>query len=203
MVGLALFGLTEEQRTLGSKLWAGLFQSITARTAGFNSIPIAPLPVASLTLLSVWMFVGGSPGSCAGGVKTTSLAIWFAEVRSGLLGWGEPRLLGRAIAPDVVQRSVRVFMLAMGWNLAGVLLLSASLTSLEGVNLEHVVFEQMSAFGTVGLSADLTPRLTVLARLWIIATMYVGRLGPLTLATWVAVGHRPAVRYPEGRLMIG
>jgi trk system potassium uptake protein TrkH len=203
MLGLVLFGLGSGERTIVTKLWDGLFQSITARTAGFNSIPIAALPVASLAMLSAWMFVGGSPGSCAGGVKTTSLAIWFAEVRSGILGWGEPRLMGRAIAPDVIQRSMRVFMLAMAWNLTGVLLLSATEAVSPGVNLEHVVFEQISAFGTVGLSADLTPKLTSVGRLWIIATMFVGRLGPLTLATWVAAGHRPAVRHPEGRLMIG
>ena len=202
-VGLVLFGLGSGERTLVTKLWDGLFQSITARTAGFNSIPIASLPVASLAMLSAWMFVGGSPGSCAGGVKTTSLAIWFAEVRSGILGWGEPRLMGRTIAPDVIQRSVRVFMLAMAWNLIGVLLLSTTEAVKEGVNLQHVVFEQISAFGTVGLSADLTPKLTAVGKLWIIATMYVGRLGPLTLATWVAASHRPAVRHPEGRLMIG
>lgn len=94
-------------------------------------------------------------------------------------------------------------MLAMAWNLAGVLLLSATEAVAPGVNLEHVVFEQISAFGTVGLSADLTPKLTAVGRLWIIATMFVGRLGPLTLATWVAASHRPAVRHPEGRLMIG
>lgn len=201
-LGLVVFGVAEGQ-SLGERLWTGLFQSITARTAGFNTIPIAAMPVASLALIAGLMFVGGSPGSCAGGVKTTSLAIYAAQVRALLKGGGEPSLLGRVLAKDVVDRASQVFMLAAGWNLIGILILAALEVPGSGFNLEHVVFEQLSAFGTVGLSADVTPSLSAVGRLWIIATMFVGRLGPLTLATWVTWGKRARIRYPEGRVMIG
>lgn len=202
-VFIFLFGLTGEEPTLGGRVWHSLFQSVTARTAGFNSVNIAALPVATLVLLSVLMFVGGSPAGCAGGVKTTSLAVYFAQLRALLGRNSEPKLLGRSISSDTIQRVGRVFVLAATWNLLGIILLSATEAGPLGVNLEHVVFEQMSAFGTVGLSANVTPQLSAFGRLWIIATMFVGRLGPLTLATWVASGRAPRVRHPEGRLMIG
>lgn len=202
-VCLAVLGLTEQQASLGSRLWAGLFQSVTARTAGFNTVAIGSLPVASLTLIAGLMFIGGSPGSCAGGVKTTSFAIYLAQVRSLPSRQAETKLLGRSLPKELVERATQVFVLAAGWNLVGVLLLSAIEAPASGLNLEHLVFEQLSAFGTVGLSADVTPVLSTAGRLWIIATMFVGRLGPLTLATWVASGKAPRVRHPEGRLMIG
>lgn len=202
-VSIVLFGLTGDEPTVGGRVWHALFQSVTARTAGFNSVNVAALPVASLVLLSVLMFVGGSPAGCAGGVKTTSLAVYFAQLRALLGRNSEPKLLGRSISSDTIQRVGRVFVLAATWNLLGIILLSATEAGPLGVNLEHVVFEQMSAFGTVGLSADVTPQLSVFGKLWIIATMFVGRLGPLTLATWVASGRVPRVRHPEGRLMIG
>ena len=200
---LVLTGLGPDHADVGSRIWAGLFQSVTARTAGFNTVPIGALPVASLTLLSGLMFIGGSPGSCAGGVKTTSAAIYFAQVRALLGRHSEARLLGRALTGDVVQRAGQVFMLAAGWNLIGVLLLAAVEVPGSGFNLEQMVFEQLSAFGTVGLSADVTPTLSVVGRMWIIATMFVGRLGPLTLATWVTSGRGARVKHPEGRVMIG
>ena len=102
-----------------------------------------------------------------------------------------------------MQRAGQVLMLAAGWNLIGILLLAAVEVPGSGFNLEHMVFEQLSAFGTVGLSADVTSALSVAGKMWIIVTMFVGRLGPLTLATWVKSGRRPRVKYPEGRVMIG
>ena len=202
-LGLTLFGVGGQQASLGHRLWVGLFQSVTARTAGFNTIPMGALPVASLVLLSGLMFVGGSPASCAGGVKTTSLAVYYAQLKAMFLRRNEAVILGRSLARDVVDRAGQLFMLAAGWNLLGIVILAALEAPSADLGLERIVFEQCSAFGTVGLSTDLTPALSTASRLWIIATMFVGRLGPLTLATWVGSRHASRVRHPEGRVMIG
>ena len=180
---------------------AALFQSVTARTAGFNTVAIGALPLPALLVLSMLMFIGGAPGSCAGGIKTTSFTIWMARVRSALHGDASVSLLGREIPHDLVLRAVAVIGLATAWNAAGVLLLAFALPS--GTPLQDIVFEQVSAFGTVGLSTGLTPGLNTVARMWIIATMFVGRLGPLTLLLSFVTTNKPRIQYAEGRMMVG
>jgi len=93
--------------------------------------------------------------------------------------------------------------LALVWNLIGLLLLLITERSTPAISMHDVLFEQISAFGTVGLSTGLTPKLTIGGKLWIVATMFVGRLGPLTMASWAFSRKTPGVRYPEGRIMIG
>ncbi|MFO7871234.1 MAG: potassium transporter TrkG [Kiritimatiellia bacterium] len=198
-VTLAVFGLGTEPGS--GRLGHALFQSITARTAGFNTVDIGHLTMPSAMVVILLMFIGGAPGSCAGGIKTTSFAIWLARVRSALHGREEVSLLGRMIPPELVLRAVAVVGLAFIWNAAGVLFLSEFLPA--GTRLRDIVFEQMSAFGTVGLSTGLTSQLTSACRLWIIVTMFVGRLGPLTLVLSFLTTKRPQMRYAEGRVMIG
>lgn len=198
-VALAVLGPGSEPGT--GRIGPALFQSITARTAGFNTVDIGRLNMPSALVVILLMFIGGSPGSCAGGIKTTSFAIWLARVRSALHGREEVALLGRMIPPELVLRAVAVAGLAFIWNAAGVLFLSEFLPT--GTRLRDIVFEQMSAFGTVGLSTGLTSQLTAACRLWIIATMFVGRLGPLTLVLSFLTTKRPQTRYAEGRVMIG
>lgn len=198
-VALAVFGLETEPGS--ARIGPALFQSITARTAGFNTVDIGRLTMPSAMVVILLMFIGGSPGSCAGGIKTTSFAIWLARVRSALHGREDVALFGRTIPPELVLRGAAVIGLAFIWNAAGILLLSDLLPS--GTRLRDIVFEQMSAFGTVGLSTGLTAQLTATCRLWIIATMFVGRLGPLTLVLSFLTAKRAQTRYAEGRVMIG
>lgn len=176
-----------------------LFQSVTARTAGFNTVDLAALGTGPLLLLIGLMFVGGSPGSCAGGVKTTTLAVWLASIRASLRGRPAPVLLGRSIGNEIVRRMTLLINLGLWWNLGGIVLLTLT----EGAPLRDVVFEQVSAFATVGLSTGLTPDLSAAGRIWIIATMFVGRLGPLTIALWAVPPARERIHYPNGRVMIG
>jgi trk/ktr system potassium uptake protein len=201
---MLLFGMTGGEQTWGERIEGALFQSISARTCGLNTIDIGALPVASLVVLTVLMFIGGSPGSCAGGVKTTSLAVMFARVRSYLSGQEETRLMGRRLSRDVIRSAGLLVVLAVVWNLVGLLILAHFEQGRSGIELQQLLFEQISAFGTVGLStATTTAGLSIASKIWIIATMYVGRLGPLTLAS-LALYRKPArVGFPEGKVMIG
>jgi trk system potassium uptake protein TrkH len=200
---LLLFGLLQDQGTWGSRVESALFQSVTARTAGFNTVGIGALPAASLLVLVVLMFVGGSPCSCAGGIKTTTFALWLAGLRGLLRGEKRPRLFDRHIPGDVVRRASLTVGLAVLWLLAGLLVLLTTEAGRPGVGLEDVLFEHVSAFGTVGLSTGITPGLSAAGKVWIVATMFLGRLGPLTLALWAFSRAVPDVRYPEARMMVG
>ena len=201
-LGLLLFGLTHREVTLTEKLSGALFQSVTARTAGFNTVDIGRLPLASLLLIVLLMFVGGSPASCAGGIKTTALAVFLADLRAKLRGDPEVRLFNRRVPEDTVKRINLLLGLATIWNLAGLFLLLV-LESGKGMGFHDLLFEQISAFGTVGLSTGVTDKLSALGKLWIIVTMFMGRLGPLTLAVWVLPKKSVRIQYPEGRVLIG
>ena len=202
-VGLLVLGLTATETSWGGRLAAALFQSVTARTAGFNTVDIGLLPASSLMLLVILMFIGGSPASCAGGIKTTAFAISWAELRARVLGETEVRLLDRRIPTETLWRVSLLIRLALLWNIAGVLLLLVTEGGRPGMGLERVLFEQISAFGTVGLSTGITDKLSAPGKLWIIVTMFVGRLGPLTMAMWFFTPKPGHVRHPEGKVMIG
>jgi len=199
---LLTFGLTSAEVSWIDRLFHSLFQSVTARTAGFNSIDIGQLPSASLFILIMLMFIGGSPASCAGGVKTTAFAIWLAGLRASLYGERDVRLLDRALPQYLVNRAEFLLALAIFWNILGILLLLSTQTDLAVKPLD-LIFEQISAFGTVGLSTGVTPKLTGFGKLWIIATMFVGRLGPLTAVLWIFPRSDVRVAYPKGTVMIG
>lgn len=197
---LLLAGTGDATAGLGTRLADAAFQSVTARTAGFNTVPQATLPAAALLLTLALMFVGGSPASCAGGVKTTTVAIAAAEMRAALLGHDDALLAGRRLPPSLVRRALLLLGLAVAWNLSGVLVL---LTATPALTLREAAFEQVSAFGTVGLSAGGTAKCAPAGLWWLMVTMFVGRLGPLTIGIWVATRPRGQVRHPEGKVMLG
>lgn len=201
-VALFLFGLSPGELDWPDRLIHALFQSVSARTAGFNTVDIGRIPSASLFVLIMLMFVGGSPGSCAGGVKTTALAIWLARLNASVHGRKEVRLLDRRVPDDLLHRTELLLGLAVFWNILGILVMLTTQTHLSASALD-LIFEQVSAFGTVGLSTGLSPNLSVAGKLWICATMFVGRLGPLTLAVWVFSQDTVHVSYPKGTVMIG
>ncbi|MBW1952641.1 MAG: ATPase [Deltaproteobacteria bacterium] len=202
-LGLLVLGLTSGEHSWGEKIGAALFQSISARTAGFNTIQIGWLPLSSLFLLGMLMFIGGSPGSCAGGVKTTSLAIWLAEFRARLRGEADVKIINRRLPLEILWRNTLLIRLAALWNIVGILILLSTEGLGSGMGMQDVIFEQLSAFGTVGLSTGLTDKLSDFGRIWIIATMFLGRLGPLTMAIWILPEKHVPVRYPVGKVMIG
>lgn len=194
---------------LGERVLAAWFQSVTARTAGFNTIDIGAMSAASLFVVMALMFVGASPGSTGGGVKTTTLSITVAALWATVRGDREPAMFGRRLTTETVARAFFISLIAfLALNItAGVVLV------VESRSLMATLFEVTSAFGTVGLSiGDASRGPLSLAgyfgddgKLLIVAMMFVGRTGPLTLAFALARRGtaRPKIRYPEGKVLIG
>jgi trk system potassium uptake protein TrkH len=206
---LMLTGLTATERTLWERFEHAMFQSVSARTAGFNSLDVGRLPLSSLLILTGLMFIGGSPGSCAGGIKTSTTAVWLARVKAHILGREDVVIAGRRLPTDVVRRATFVLATAGLWNLIGVMILALLEGDRAGMRFEQLVFEQISAFGTVGLSANPGSTISVSglfaapAKLWIAATMFFGRVGPLTMALAVVPVPRSLYKYPTEKVMIG
>jgi len=184
---------------LGKALGA-YFQAVTPRTAGFSTLSIANFRGATQLFLIVLMFIGASPGSTGGGIKTATFATLLLAVRSVVRGREDVEIFERRIPHRVVYRALAVSMI----SLALVIVVTMALSVVRRDGLLPVLFEATSAFGTVGLSMGMTPSLSALGRVLIILTMFAGRVGPLTVATAIAQRqHANAVRYPEERVMVG
>jgi trk system potassium uptake protein len=182
-----------------ARIDAAIFQSVSARTAGFNVVDLGQMRPGSLLLTSFAMFVGGGAGSIAGGIKVTTLAVLFAAFRGELRGQ-PPRLFDRALPEPVIRRAMGVAFLAS----VVVFVVVFVLLLLEPHEPLAVVFEAVSAFSTTGLSTGITPKLGAPAKLVLVATMLVGRIGPLTAAFALAARARSAhYQLPEERVMIG
>ena len=165
----------------GGRVLAALFASVNTRTSGFNTVDLMVMKDATLMIMCVLMFIGGSPASTAGGIKTTTAAVVFATLRAELRG-REPELAGRAIAPDALRKAIAVSAMSLAIVLTVILLLTLT----EDQKFIHLAFESVSAFATVGLSVGITSSLTVAGKLIITAAMFIGRVGPFTIA--LAVG---------------
>jgi trk system potassium uptake protein TrkH len=184
---------------LHNRIFASFFQSVTARTAGFNTLDIGSLAPANLLILTLLMFIGGSPSGTAGGIKTTTLVAGLASVRAVLLGRAEPVILDRRLSRDVTRRAMVLIVLSIGLLFVCLVLLTLAG---EG-DLLKLVFEAVSAFGTVGLSTGITFSLTSGQRIVIILLMFIGRLGPMTFALALAKPRVEHVRFPETDLLTG
>ncbi|MCB0358896.1 MAG: hypothetical protein KDD44_04650 [Bdellovibrionales bacterium] len=180
-----------------------LFQSVTTRTAGFNSVDIGALQTPTLLIIIAWMFIGGSPASCAGGIKTTTIFVWFAAIRSFIREEAEVAILGRRLSTQLVNRAFSVVSIGLLFNMFGIFVLSVTERGDPQISLTSLMFEQFSAFATVGLSTGITPLLSAPGKLWIILSMFVGRVGPLAIAAVFVREYVSRVRYPEEYVMIG
>lgn len=191
--------------SLSEKLWAGYFQGVVPRTAGFNTLDIASMMTASQFFIIFLMFMGASSGSTGGGIKITTFALLFLSVFSTVRGQGDIQAFKRRIAMELVFRSLAVIMISIC-----VVVVSAFLLIITESDPSHshdfmtILFEATSAFGTVGLSMGLTSELSPVGKIIIIITMFVGRLGPLTLAFALAqTVFKQPYRYPEEKILIG
>ncbi|HAU31695.1 MAG: Potassium uptake protein, TrkH family [Desulfotomaculum sp. 46_296] len=203
--GTLLFLLFEWSNTLKPLTWEGkllasYFQSVTPRTAGFNTVDIAGLRSATQFLLVILMFIGASPGSTGGGIKTTTFGLLLVAIWSHARGKEDVEIKNRRIPTEQVYKALGVALLSGFLVIAVILLLNLT----EKASFLPVLFETVSAFGTVGLSMNMTPTLSDFGRILIILTMFVGRLGPLTLAYALAQGRqRSVVRHPVEKILIG
>lgn len=184
---------------VASRAVNALFCSVIARTTGFTTVGFEAMTDAALLVTMALMFVGGSPGSTAGGIKTTTVAVIGAAVRAELRGH-EPHIFGRALTREVVRRAVAVLTIALVVVFAALFALSLT----EEQPLRRLAFEVISAFSTTGLSTGLTPLLTPAGKVIVIATMFAGRVGPLTIALALSVERTRALhRLPTETLPVG
>jgi len=206
LAGTGLFYWLEHHRLLANTsydqaLLVSLFQSVTTRTAGFNTCDIGALQPATLFLFIILMFIGACPGGTAGGIKVTTPAVLWGVIRAGFNHRDEPELYRRTIPVEIIQKAIMVLCSSLLLVCGATILLAA----FEQKPLMDVLFETVSAFGTVGLSTGLTPELSVPGRILITLLMFIGRLGPLTIGfAFMLRASRPAkYRYAEERIMIG
>ena len=209
IAGGTLFFLLEEwsnPATLGEmgpgqKAYNALFQSVTLRTAGFDAIGQGGLSDSSKAFSSIWMLIGGSSGSTAGGLKTATVAVLLLALRAGLTGKDQVVFRGRSVPLPRVLSAVNL-VLVMGLIF---LVCSMVISTLEGLPYMDCAFEVASAMGTVGLTTGITPELTRISQSILIVLMYLGRVGILSFSIALMTGkRRPAkLHYPEINVMIG
>lgn len=194
----------------GGKLLNSFFASVSSRTAGFYSVSLSSLTTGSIFLYFILMFIGGSPGSTAGGVKTTTIGLICLTVISGLRGKEDTELFKRRISKDVIYKAFSILFLSLIIVVTITMLLSNTeadtLVNGELVPLESIIFEAISAFGTVGVTLGITPYLSFIGKLLIILTMYIGRVGPITLVMAITRQKKKNagnIKYPEAKILIG
>lgn len=183
------------------KILGAYFQSVTPRTAGFNTLDIGKLYPSTLLVLIILMFIGASPGGTGGGIKTVTFLVLWLSVVAVLLERRNVHFKDRTITWDNVKRAYAVFLLSLTLVILAWLLLLIT----EPFPPLNILFEVVSAFGTVGLSTGITPYLSPFARLVIIITMFLGRVGTVTagMAILVPVSKRSHVEYPTEEVSIG
>jgi trk/ktr system potassium uptake protein len=209
LVGWVLYTVFEWRRTLvdmpaWARVWNGLFMSVTARTAGYNSMDYAQVSQVTAFLTVLLMFIGGSPGGTAGGVKTTTVALIGLLAWSRLRGRNAVNIMNRTVPDETIHRAIGLFVAAFSIVTAGIFLLTAvglphhAESALRGDFLA-LMFEATSAFGTVGLSTGITGNLTAAGRWLAVFLMFLGRIGPLALGAAIMLPDRGPGRFRFAR----
>ncbi len=189
---------------IGQKLLAALFQSVTTRTAGFYTFSQGAMHEESKLFCAVLMFIGGSPGGTAGGVKTTTFAMLFLACLTFVRGGNDTECMGRRISVANFRTGFCVMMVAFTVFITGTITILA--IEPDSIPMVNVIYETASAVGTVGLTADLTPHLSRISQIVLMVMMYIGRLGPLTLVLIFAGKTHPrdkVRRLPAEQIMVG
>jgi trk system potassium uptake protein len=211
--GAALFYLFEINHIIKdipvkTQILASFFQSVVPRTAGFNTVDIGQLTNATILLMIILMFIGASPGSTGGGIKTTSFALLLLMIWNRLKGQEEVNVFNRTVPGEILTRTIAIIF-ASAFSVAlitSILLIFGSESTMPPANSRHFfveyLFETVSAFGTVGLSMGITAKMNDVQKLAIILMMFAGRVGPLTLAfSWYA--SKRGLTYAEESVMVG
>lgn len=204
--GMLVFKVTEAQHTLqgadSMSSWVtAFFQSVTTRTAGFNTVDIGALSVPTAILFIFLMFIGASSGSTGGGIKTSTFVLIFLAVITTIRGKKSLELGSRSISFDLLNKAFTIFIFSATYILVGTFLLAYFEPKMQILDL---VFEQVSAFCTVGLSRGITADLSTASKIVLIASMYIGRIGTLTLAFALASRvETTSYRYPKAHILVG
>lgn len=212
VVGFVLLLITEKDLSLLPKgtSWINrtvntLFLSVTPRTAGLITLPTSDLQSGSVFLLMILMFVGGTPGSTAGGIKTTTFGVLMLQSIAQLRGKKDVEFSRRRFSQSNISRALLLVFLASIVIVLATLILTQTERIPKGFGLEYIVFEVLSAFGTVGLSLGLTPHLTVIGKIVIMLLMFIGRVGIFTSLYSLSKRQTKVnqIRYPEENILIG
>ena len=173
-----LYPVYPDDVSTGGRIMQSVFQSVIARTAGFNSVDIGKFSEPLILIFSFLMFIGASPGSTGGGIKTTTFAVILKSTFNAVRGTKHLTFMQHTLRPALVQRALSVAIIYSCWFLIGTIALSIAEPH---INVMHLVFEELSALSTVGLSLGITPTLGVTAKAILVTSMYIGRIGSLTI----------------------
>lgn len=197
---LYFFFFEFSEATPGERIWCSLFQSVSPRTAGFNTVDFTLLSETGIAVIMILMLIGGSPGSTAGGIKTTTLAVMVSTVVSVFRRREHTHFFGRRISEEIIRNAVTLLMMYLTLFLAGGFIISR----VEGLPLLVCLFETASAIGTVGLSLGITPQLDLLSQIILIVLMYLGRVGGLTLIFAASSPKKGnTARLPQEKMTVG
>ena len=185
---------------LGERIFASLFQSVTPRTAGFNTADLPAMTGSSKAIMILLMLVGGSPGSTAGGMKTTTLAVLILSAFSVCRKKDDTETCGRRIDGSAIRNAATVAVMYFLLFFIGGIVISTA----EGLPLSTCLYETASAVGTVGLTLGITPQLGILSQLILIVLMYLGRVGGLTLI-YAAISNKnqSGAKLPLEKITVG
>ncbi len=190
--------------TFKEKLYAAMFQSVSPRTAGFNTVNLAELTLPSKLMTMILMLIGGSPAGTAGGIKTVTIGVLVLCALSSLKGKEQTVAFKRTIPSRVIMRALTVIIIS-AMIILGMLMI---LTVTENQSFVDILFEVVSAFATVGLTLGITSELTFIGKIIIIILMFIGRLGPITIGVAIVLRQRrmndkASIQYPEEKIMVG
>ncbi|MBB6460685.1 TrkH family potassium uptake protein [Flammeovirga kamogawensis] len=193
-----------EDRTLLESLIASFFQSVTTRTAGFNSMDFGSMKPSTIIVMIFLMFIGAAPGSTGGGIKSSTFYVLLLSSIGIIRGRQRMVVRKRTISDDNIKRSYSIFMFAVIYNMVAIFLLTITESGNSNIEILPLVFEEVSAFGTAGLSMGVTGELSSLGKVIIILSMYIGRVGTLTLALALSSTVKTNnFQYPEAHVMVG
>jgi trk system potassium uptake protein TrkH len=205
LVGFAGFyilenqGVLQDHNSILDKSLISLFQSVSSRTAGFNTIDLTNLAVPTILLFCLLMFIGASPGGTGSGIKTSTFAVLVLWLFSSIKNKSEPEAFRRRISLETLNKALLLFFSSV-MVLAFFIFL---IVCFESFPLSKITFEAFSAFGTVGLSTGITPLLSAFSKFLLVILMFIGRLTPLALITWMMKKTKNEIRYPEEQVVVG
>lgn len=187
-------------KPMGERIWSSLFQSVTPRTAGFNTADLTLISETGTAITTMLMLIGGSPGSTAGGMKTTTLAVLFSTAISVFRRREHTHFFGRRVNDDTIRNAATILMMYVILFLTGGFLIS----HIESLPLLTCLYETASAIGTVGLTLGITPNLGIASQIILIVLMYIGRVGGLTLIFSALSGNQGnTARLPQEKITVG